>query len=188
MDDKNNEQESEIVVKKEDLGEEWYRIDEVEKMLEDIKRRYLKEPTWVMNTSLALLGFYLALLIQLKLANYDVGNFGAMLPLITLALAIIIGFYIKYHFHYDTMIRDGLNAYKELFDFIKILDKKFIEKGAEPEFAKEHKDLLSKFNKIIDHIDSKIREIPHNLISIQSSLFTASLLLVAYYLIRFLFK
>ena len=149
--------------------------------------RIVKESKWFTSIGLALLGFFTALLIQLKLADIEPLNFNAIVALVPLVISLGAGFWIKLCSMKDDIlknvkpvlgklidvtIKNTLNDFKE-FEIEPTSDKNTPEKGDEEQ--------INDVDQIIESVS-----LPSGLIIIQSSTLLISIVAVFIYLIYFI--
>ncbi|WP_138431869.1 hypothetical protein [Fodinibius saliphilus] len=145
--------------------------------------RLVDESKWFTSIGLALLGFFTALLVQLKLAEIQPLNFNAIVALLALIISLGSGFWIKLYSMKDDIVKklkpviEGLvlNSIKEEledingFEIEEISDNEIEDKkGAE---------------EIIDSISNSL---PSGLIIIQGSTLFISVVSVFIYLMHFI--
>lgn len=68
--------------------------------LHKLANKYFSVTKWLTNVSMALLGFYIALLLQLKFNGNDITSFFSVIVLIALILSILVG--LCFNFIYET--------------------------------------------------------------------------------------
>lgn len=130
--------------------------------------------SWCVNVSLALLGFHIALLLQLKFDDSDIVSFLTITPLVLLGISLIIGLILKLWFHAIDIAKEFIELNK---DAVKSLD-----------MPKALVDELNENDKIFEKIPGlKLERLPVLWIVIQVTLFLISLVLISIHLIKVLF-
>jgi hypothetical protein len=177
-----------ITVNTRELDEAWEKGDRAEEIFYELKEKILEFPKWLTNTSLALLGFYLALLIQLKLSDYEVESFTTLIPLISLTFAVSIGFFIKFRYQFRKTVLKTFEMSNEFVGLLRILDNKFVGKGADLGITEEKEELFSEITDLYEELKSKVSDVSADLILIQFWLLAVSLTYIMAYLVRFLLE
>jgi hypothetical protein len=172
-----------ISVTKEKVGPLWDKLEEQINVHWELLNRIYKYSHWVMNLSLGLLGFFFAILMQIKMKIDNPPPFitSAIIIFISLGLSISIGFYIRVRYEivdiYKTF-REGLNI---VFKFLKRTGQLLEEKGAEID---SNLVLEIKFHKM----DRFAKEYPMNLLYLQFMLLLISIIKISIYVMRYLFS
>lgn len=170
----------EISVGKEEVGEDWERADKALKIFENLLEDGFRFSTWVTNSSLALLGFYFALLIQFKLSEVNYLNYTTFFPFGTLVISLLLGFYLKIRHEFRGAIAKLLEILNEIYKFTEAVGEKLAEKGTE----KNEDDFP--IEKLTSFLDEARYDLPINLITTQFYFLAISVLWIVYCLIKFL--
>lgn len=148
-------------------------VEAIFNRFESLFNQFYQIPNWLTNVSLAMLGFHVALLLQLKFNNIDIVTTLAIAPLILLMVSILIGFYLKFQYGMKVVFQNLIEQQENM-----ILLHKNI--GEDKEKIKESRERITTLKK-------KKMHIPINFISAQFGAFIASTIGVSTYLIRVLF-
>lgn len=129
---------------------------------------------WVTNVSLALIGFHIALLLQLKFNGSEVISYLTIIPLITLALSIIVGLVLKIWYQAVEISQEFVLMKEDAIENLDLSDEEINE--------------IKQSDEDIDKIMGlKLDQLPVFWIGAQIVLFIISIVMVSIYLIRVLF-
>jgi len=168
-------------INRDEISNEWSELEESLLLVKEVLNKIFKFSSWVTGASLGLLGFYIALLLQIKLSQQSIPSIEiAILLILPILLSIGIGIYLRTYYE----ILDSYNKIKDLFraleKFLNATKSKFEEKGVKIEVEDAKLDFKIKklekpdFGKIVD------------ILYIQLGFFIFSLISVSWYLISFL--
>lgn len=149
--------------------------------------RIVKESNWFTSIGLALLGFFTALLIQLKLADIQPLNFNAIVALVTLVISLGAGFWIKLCSMKDDILKNLKPVLVKVIDAtIKNTLNDFEELEIEETFDEDSQEKSDKKKlKDADQILESV-SLPSGLIIVQGSSLVISIIAVFIYLMYFI--
>jgi hypothetical protein len=159
----------------EDLSSEAKKkILELHKRVENLVDRMFFVTKWMTNISLALLGFLVALLLQLKFNGTDIVSTLTILPLSTLTLSISVGFFLKLWYELIEISQEWINLKEEFLESFEINDEEANRIKEPPEDIERIKG-------------AKLENLPLFWIGTQATLLIVSIVAVSIYLIKILF-
>ena len=148
--------------------ERWQKLLSLNQKIHNLANKYFSVTKWLTNVSIALLGFYIALLLQLKFKGKEITSIFNVVVLMSLILSILVGLF--YNFIYETL--DITRQLKEIKQFYNI---NFNEDEFEPD-----KSLREVKN-------YKLKMVSHYWVGTHFIIFLSSIGGVAAYLIKVLF-
>jgi len=180
--------EEEISVSMDEIPEEFEKFKKTEKEFYDLVSTLYNYSTWATNISIALLGFFIAVLLQLKSADAIFGIIHIIIVLVILTGSISIGFFLKIRYEIIATYNSLNNSIRSMLNFMKIVNNKFVEKGVEMESLNETIDQILK-TEIIKKpkVDSILKKMPIKLVFFQFALVFTAVLYVASYFITYIF-
>lgn len=172
--------ESKVYVTKEEVGELWNVAEKSAKELSTLLDRIYQYSSWITNASMALLGFYLAILLQFKSKGEIPYLVSSISILFLLCSAIIIGFYVKAKYVITYWYRNYSERFENMGKFLSRTLEIFKQKGVS---VGEKVDL----DFTIEKFEEAAKRYPIGLIWIQFILLSLSVLNIVFYLVRYLF-
>lgn len=170
------------VVTKEEVGIIWNDLEEQVTIFQKLLNRVNRYSNWVTNMSIGLLGFFFALLFQIKTIPGLTLQLSSTIVIIfiCLGLAILIGFYIKIRF-------EIIDIYKILKSMVKVLNS-FLHKTIKL-FEMKGSKVGEQFNLKIENekLDRLVYNYPVNLLVLQFIFLVISFVYMSIFLINFLF-
>ena len=130
------------------------KIESIRKLMPEVFRllyefkRAIQFSSWLIAVTLAVLGFFITVLIQIKLQSKLEIPYSqiAILSLLTLCISIVIGVYIKIRYELGKLIR---KMEKSIIDLLSFIEK--------PE-SNEYFNLIVEPENVIEECKTKIRE------------------------------
>ena len=177
-----------ISVSMDEIPEEYEKYKKAEKEMYDLASKIYSYSSWATNISVGVLGFFIAVLLQLKSENAIFNITNIIIALFFITASISIGFYLKIRYEIATTYKSLKNIIKTVLRFLKILTDKLIEKGADMQgldstlYEAQKKEIIKK-----PKHDSILKNIPIRLVYFQLCLVFISILLVALYVIKYIF-
>jgi len=148
--------------------ERWQKLLSLNQKIHNLANKYFSVTKWLTNVSIALLGFYIALLLQLKFNDIEIRSIFSVVVLITLILSILVGLF--YNFIYETF-----DITRQLKEIKQVYNLNFNEDEFEPD------ESLRKVK------SDKLKMVSHYWVGTHFIIFLFSLGGVAAYLIKVLF-
>ncbi|MFH5884111.1 hypothetical protein ACG2F4_07350 [Halalkalibaculum sp. DA3122] len=148
------------------------KFDKISEIIENLYIEIHQLPNSLTNLCLALLGFHVAMLFQLKLNEINIVSTFSITPLFLLAGSTLIGFYLKYRSFINKQYRKLIELKRGKKKVFKLLKK-------DEHIEQVEKEILS--------LENKFYKLPDKWYGIQSGLFLLSLILISIYVIRVLF-
>ncbi len=171
-----------VVVTKDEVGPIWDNTKEQLTILWELFNRIYKYSNWVTNLGIGLLGFFFALLFQIKTnTKYSLEIDKLIIWIfIDLGLCISIGFYIRIRFEIVDIYRKFKSGFQTINKFINRTADLLEQKGEE---IGERVDLEIKINKM----DDFVKNYPIRLLIFQFLLLVISFVNISIFLFKFLF-
>lgn len=161
---------TEDIEKSLDKSKDEIKYEVVAHLLKSAIDSLVKESKWFTSIGLALLGFYSALLIQLKLSEIEPINLTALIALLLVGISLISGFWIKLCSMKEDIVDDLLPA------IMKIFEKK-LEVNLDDRPRRKTPDEV---------VESISKSLPTSLIIVQATTLFAAIVVVCFYLLNFL--
>jgi len=178
---KNNSQKnSKVSVTKEEIGDLWNVVEKSTKELLNLLDRIYKYSSWITNVSIALLGFYLAILLQFKSKGEIPYLINSIFILLFLCSAIIIGFYLRIRYEIIFWYKNFSDGFKNIGKFLDRTIDIFKQKGIS---VGEKVDL----DFAVGKFEEAQKYYPIKLIYIQFMLLSLSIFNITFNLIRYIF-
>lgn len=154
-----------------DASNEENFIQDYNQFVEKFSSQLSKSINWLTNISIGLLGFFVALLLQLKFNDFSISSFLTISSLSFLSISVLMGLYFKIKYDFQKVI----NQFIDFLNDAKVL-KHYTSKGVEH----ETEELLEL------NLERKKR-LFSSAIYLQISCFLISLLFISIFLLRILF-
>ena len=169
-----------ISVTKEELGDVWSYAENALSELKELHNRIYKYSNWLTNLGILLLGFFLAILFQLKSQGIIPSKFLAASVLFFLCCSIGIGFYFKIRYEVADWYSKIKSNWKILTNFFKQAQSQLEKKGAKFDEVPNMEIKLKSLEKIQ-------YDYPFNLLYYQFAALVISLISLTIYLVRYIF-
>ena len=176
-----------IFVKKDEIKETWNSLEQTLKNINQLISNIHKYSSWATNVSIAILGFILAILMQLKSQNAIFDIHIILSIFICLGFSIAIGFYLKIKYEISIFYQSVKNIWQNTVNIINDISNKFIEKGANADEINKGIEGLKELKLKESKFDSPSKNIPLKLIYSQLIIVIVSIILTAHYVIQYLF-
>ena len=180
--------EDKIFLTMDEISDDFQKFKLAQKDMFDLVSKIYGYSSWATNVSIGLLGFFIVVLIQLKSQNALFGIYFIYAALFILVTSIILGFILKFRYEHKSTISAVKSVYKNIFDFLDAVMKKFGEKGEDI----NNLDIsIKEYRKAIDSkligSDADILKPPTKLIYSQFILVLFSILYISIYLFIYIF-
>jgi hypothetical protein len=119
-----------VCVKREEIPDTWEKMEKAVKELEIFISKPFEYSKWITNVSLAMLGFYIAVLIQIRSQNLILNKSIPLFIIVLTFISVIIGLIIR--LKYEIILESSRldNFLGVLAEFLTITKEKMEDKGA----------------------------------------------------------
>lgn len=167
-------------VSKNEMGETWDRMESNLEKMQNLLNKPYRYSIWITNVSFALLGFYIAVLLQIRSNEVIRNEISKLIILFVIIIPILIGLFYRVKFE----IIDGYKTFKEWIRrtelFINEVDNKLGSNN--PETAQDLDQSISS-----DILDKMKRKFIITGVMLQFLFFLIALITVIVFLLKYLF-